>query len=288
MSAAFLGFPSESTELALCGLERCSNTHASSFVSPAQRDSLSLSLVPVGQDAGFLSADVGDNVTLPCFYGDGRATIFSWYKQVMGEKLQLMSHFYLYAQESFFFGEFRNSTRFQLATENLQHRLIISDVRLSDSATYYCMRSNFLEFEFDDGTAVSVKGSGLNLPASIRRSASGTNHSGDSAVLNCSVHAGICDGEPAVCSFRTSGGPQPGLIFTTGGRNTKNKKSQTCFYDLSVPNQSGSQTGTDHCAVAACGHLLFGDRAKPQFEGELFPDSMNLNVSVTLACVFTL
>lgn len=229
---------------------------------------MNLSSVPVRQHAGFLSADVGDNVTLGCFCGDSGATVFSWYKQVMGEKFQLMSHLYLYSQGAFFVGEFANSSRFQLATGNRQHRLTISRLGLSDSATYYCMRSNFFDYEFDEGTAVSVKGSGWSVPAWIRRSASGTIHREDPAVLNCSVHAGICDEEHGVCSFRTSGEAPPGLIYTTGGGNTKNSNRQTCFYDWSVQNLSGPQAGTDHCAVAACGHILFGDGAKLELEGE--------------------
>lgn len=240
--------------------------------SPAQRDSMNLSSVRVRQDTGFLSADVGDSVTLRCFYGDGRATILSWYKQAMGKKLKLMSNFYLYGQEAFFFGEFRNSTRFQLASENLHHCLIISDLQVSDSATYYCIRSNFVEYEFHTGTTVSVRGSGLNVGfvgASIRRSQSGTIDSEDSAILNCTLNTGICDEGYGIYSFRTSGVSGPGLIYTTRGRNTKNNNNKTCFYDLSVQNLNGSWTGTDYCAVAACEHILFGDETKPEFEGEL-------------------
>lgn len=231
---------------------------------------MNLSSVPGCQDAGFLSADVGDTVTLPCPYRDGRATVLSWYKQATGKKLKLMSNFFLYGEEAFFFGEFRNGTRFQLATKNLQHRLTISDVRVSDSATYYCVGSNFFEYEFRDGTTVSVKGSGLNVPTSVRRAASGAYwhvHSGDSPVLNCTVHTEISDEEHGVYSFRTCRESPPGLIYTT--RNTNNNNTKTCFYDLPIQNLNGSQTGADYCAVAACGHILFGDGTKLEFEGEL-------------------
>lgn len=238
--------------------------------SAAQRDSVNLSSVPVRQDTGFLSADVGGNVTLRCFYGDGRTTILSWYKQAMGKKFELMSNFYLYSQEAFFFGKFRNSTRFQLVSENLHHRLTISDLQVSDSATYYCLRNNFVEYEFHDGTTVSVKGLGLSagfVAASIRRSASGTIDSEDSRMLTCTVNAGICDEKHGIYSFRTSGESGPGLIYATGGRNTQNNHNKTCFYDLSVQNLNASRTGTDYCAVATCGHVLFGDGTKLEVEG---------------------
>lgn len=228
---------------------------------------MNLSSVPISQGTGFLSADVGDSVTLRCFYGDSHATILSWYKQMMGKKLNLMSNFYLYGQEALFFGEFRNNTRFELATENFQHRLTISDIRVSDSATYYCMGSNFFEYKFHNGTTVIVKGSGLNVPALIRRSSSGTIHSEDSTMVNCTVHTGIYNERHGVYSVRTSGENGPGHIYTTCGRNTENNNTKTCFYDLSIQNLNDSHT--DNCAVAACGHILFGNGTKLEYEGEL-------------------
>ena len=254
-------FLNELAPFALCRFKGSVMCMWFSFFSPAQRDDINLSPGPVCQDTGFLSVDAGDNMTLPCFYGRS-ATVISWYKQSIGKKLQLMSTFYLYGQEAFFIGEFRNSTRFQLATENLQHRLTILDIRNSDSATYYCMGSNFFQYEFHDGTTVSVKGSGLNIPVSIPLWPSGTIHSENSVMLNCTVHTGICDDEHGFCAFRKSEESQSGLIYAAGGRNTKNN-NKTCL------NLFALKDGTDHCAVAACGHVLFGDGTRLEFEGEL-------------------
>uniref|UniRef100_H3C6D9 Immunoglobulin V-set domain-containing protein n=1 Tax=Tetraodon nigroviridis TaxID=99883 RepID=H3C6D9_TETNG len=184
----------------------------------------------------------------------------------MGKKLKLMSNFFLYGQEAVFFGEFRNNTRFKLATENSQHSLTISDLRVSDSATYYCMGSNFFEFEFYDGTTVIVKGLGSNVPASIRWLASSTIQPEDAAMPNCTVHTGICNEGHSVYSFRTSGESGTGLIYTTRGRNTKNNHAKTCFYNLPAQNLNGSQTQTDYCAVAACGQILFENETKLEFE----------------------
>lgn len=240
---------------------------------------MNVSSVPNCQDTGFLLANVGESVTLRCSYKDGRATVLSWYKQSMGKKLKLMSNFFLYGQEAVFFGEFRNNTRFKLATENSQHSLTISDLRVSDSATYYCMGSNFFEFEFYDGTTVIVKGLGSNVPASIRWLASSTIQPEDAAMPNCTVHTGICNEGHSVYSFRTSGESGTGLIYTTRGRNTKNNHAKTCFYNLPAQNLNGSQTQTDYCAVAACGQILFENETKLEFEGELcynYFDSNNL------------
>lgn len=181
-----------------------------------------------------------------------------------------MSSFYLFGQEASFINEFRNSTRFKLATENLQHHLTISDLHFADSATYYCIGSNFFEYQFHNGTTVSVKGSGLNVPASIHQSVYGTIQSEDSMMLNCTLHAGTCDKEHVVYWFRNSGESLPGLIHTCGGRSNKcDNKTNTCFYNLSVKNQNDSQSAIYYCAVASCGSILFGAGTKLEFEGEI-------------------
>lgn len=97
------------------------------------------------------------------------------------------------------------------------------------------MGSNFFEFEFHNGTTVSMKGSGLNFPASIHSSPSGMIHLEVSAMLNCTVHTGIC----VYCtveegSFRTSGKSESGLIYATGARNTKYNNKKASFHDLKV------------------------------------------------------
>lgn len=224
---------------------------------------------PIDQDIDFLSADVGDCVTLQCFYeGTMTTTLLSWYKQAMGQKPKLMSNFFLYGEESSFIGEFGNSTRFKLATENRQHHLIISDLRVSDSATYYCIGSNFFEYKFHNSTTVSVKGLGLNVPVLIQQPPSGTTRSEDSMMLNCSIYSGTCDKEDIVYWFRNS--EIPGLIYTIGGQHNQHKRNaNTCLYELAIQNPNSSQTGTEYCAVTSCGHIVFGDGTKLKFQGEL-------------------
>ncbi|TWW53918.1 hypothetical protein D4764_0197170 [Takifugu flavidus] len=45
----------------------------------------------------------------------------------------------------------------------------------------------------------------------------------------------------------------------TGGNKQCERKTNTCFYSFSMKNLNTSQTGTYYCAVAACGHILFGN-----------------------------
>lgn len=219
-------------------------------------------------------------MTLQCFYEDSFTTILYWYKQVIGQKPKPMSSFYLFGQEASFINEFRNSTRFTLATENFQHHLTISDLHVADSATYYCIGSNFFEYEFHNGITVSVKGSGLNVPASIHQSVYGAIRSEDLMVLNCTLHAGTCDKEHVVYWFRNSES-LPGLIYTHGGRSNKcDKKTNTCFYNLSIKNHN-SQSEIYYCALTSCGSILFRAGTKLEFEGELHSKFMTSVMTLT-------
>ncbi|TWW63265.1 hypothetical protein D4764_03G0002730 [Takifugu flavidus] len=58
-------------------------------------------------------------------------------------------------------------------------------------------------------------------------------------------------------------------MYSHTGRNKQcERKTNTCFYSFSMKNLNTSQTGTYYCAVAACGHILFGNGTKLVFEGE--------------------
>ncbi|XP_051231339.1 uncharacterized protein LOC127349537 isoform X3 [Dicentrarchus labrax] len=219
----------------------------------------------------FRSVSVGKNVTLECFYKDGMAVMFYWYKQTPGQKPQLMSKFYKHDKNGTLNGEFKNDPRLELETTTGKNHLKISDVRISDSATYYCISGYSYVYEFIEGAIVSVKGSGLKIPASVHQSASETIQPGGSVTLNCTVHTGTCDGEHSVYWFKTSEESHPGLIYTHGGSNDQcerkpDTQTHTCVYNLPMQSLNLSHAGTYYCAVASCGHILFGDGTKLDFE----------------------
>ncbi|KAK9524537.1 hypothetical protein VZT92_016920 [Zoarces viviparus] len=228
-------------------------------IAPTITDKLS-----VHQESGFVSADVGDSVTLRCFYEDDVLAMFFWYKQTLGKKPRLVSSFYKFATNSSFSDEFKNNPRFTLETNNKNNHLTISELRISDSATYFCMRFYKYKFEFCDGTTVNVKGSGLNVPALVHQSASESIQPGGSMTLNCTVNTGTCDGQHSVYWFKDSEASHPELIYTDGGRNDQcerkpNTQTHSCVYNLPMKSLNLSYAGTDYCAVASCGHILFGN-----------------------------
>uniref|UniRef100_A0A667ZBZ1 Ig-like domain-containing protein n=1 Tax=Myripristis murdjan TaxID=586833 RepID=A0A667ZBZ1_9TELE len=202
---------------------------------------------------GFLSANVGDNVTLKCFYDTSM----------------------ILKKMPFSYTEFKNDPRFKLDIETNGNHLKISELRHSDSATYFCVKSNSFDLEFANGVTLSVQGSGLNSQAVVHQSESQTIQPGDSVTLNCTVHTGTCDGEHSVYWFRSSGLSQPRAIYTHGVTDDQCERkptthTQTCDYNLLLKSLDLSDAGTYYCAVLSCGEILFGNGTKIDIESESY------------------
>uniref|UniRef100_A0A8C2ZDF9 Ig-like domain-containing protein n=1 Tax=Cyclopterus lumpus TaxID=8103 RepID=A0A8C2ZDF9_CYCLU len=207
--------------------------------------------------SGFVSARVGDSVTLRCFYEGDISALFFWYKQTLGMKPRLISTLFKYVYISFS-DEFQNNPNVTLETNNKSNHLTISNLRILDSATYFCVSHYKYKTIFCEGTTVSVKGSGLNVPVLVHQSASETIQPGGSVTLNCTVHTGTCDGQHSVYWFKDSEESHPGLIYTHGGRNDQCERkpitqTHTCSYNLPMKSLNLSDAGTYYCAVASCG-----------------------------------
>ncbi|RVE60247.1 hypothetical protein OJAV_G00179050 [Oryzias javanicus] len=117
--------------------------------------------VTVKQDTGVRSVSVGENVTLRCFYENVMAMHFSWYRQTLGGRPELVSFFYKYDDPSKADPWLEKNPRFSLQREEGINHLHISDVQLSDSAAYFCGSSHTNKVEFGDGVFLSVEGEQL-------------------------------------------------------------------------------------------------------------------------------
>ncbi|XP_033962377.1 uncharacterized protein [Pseudochaenichthys georgianus] len=202
----------------------------------------------VQQEKRFISANAGGNVTLPCYIEDDDTNWLYWFKLTLGQKPRIISNAYKYYAKPTFYHEF-NKSRFTLAHGK-------------------------------KGITISVKGSGLNPPPS---GASEIIQSGDSVTLNCTVHTGSCDGEHSVYWFKNSE-DSPGLLYIRGGSQCERKPNthtHTCEYNLPMESLNPSHAGTYYCAVASCGHILFGNGTKLDFEDEV--DSLVYFLSGALA-----
>ncbi|XP_028998916.1 uncharacterized protein LOC114851319 [Betta splendens] len=225
----------------------------------------------VFQDTGFKSVKTGENLTLHCFSESDVAARFYWYKQTLGQTLRLISSFYKFDNNATFYNELYNNPRFTLVTDSGKNHLTIADLQVSDSATYYCGSSYSYKFQFADGVTVNVHGADSSIPFLVHQSVSGSIQPGGSVTLNCTVQTGTCDGQHSVYWFKDSVEARPGFIYTHGDRNDQcerkpDTQTHTCVYDLPVNNLSLSHSGTLYCAVASCGHILFGEEPKQSFE----------------------
>uniref|UniRef100_A0A6Q2Z1L5 Ig-like domain-containing protein n=1 Tax=Esox lucius TaxID=8010 RepID=A0A6Q2Z1L5_ESOLU len=209
----------------------------------------------IGHSISFQYAQLGDNVTLKCFYPDIISHV-SWYKQTAGQKPQPISTIYRYNVEATFHNDFKDNHRFTVPGGKGVFHLRISNIQPSDSAMYYCGFS-LLFLSGSSKTVVQQPVSQSVLP-------------GDSVTLNCTINTGTCEGEHSVYWFRhDSGESPPGIIYTDGDRSGQCMKSpesgsptQSCVYNLPKRNLSLSDTGTYYCAVASCGEILFGNGTK--------------------------
>uniref|UniRef100_A0A7N9ASZ2 Ig-like domain-containing protein n=1 Tax=Mastacembelus armatus TaxID=205130 RepID=A0A7N9ASZ2_9TELE len=243
-----------------------------------------LQFASLKQDRMFVSVKTGGNVTLQCFYQSDVAARFYWYKQTLGQKPRIISSYYKYDKTVTFHNEL-NNPRFMLETGNGENHLAITDLSISDSGTYYCASSYLYMFDFAEGTVVSVQGSGLNIPAQVHQSASESIQPGGSVTLDCTVHTGTCDGEHRVYWFKYSGQAHPGLIYTHGGSNDQcERKPETqthsCVYNLRMNSLNVSDAGTYYCAVASCGHMLFGNGTRLDLEVLINSDAYQYNSNI--------
>ncbi|XP_074518417.1 uncharacterized protein LOC141784479 [Halichoeres trimaculatus] len=217
------------------------------------------------------SRETRETLTLHCSYEGADSKRVYWYKKTLQDQLELISSVYKYTSTDSFHGEFKNNSRFSLDAQEGKNHLTISDLHVSDSATYYCLGIHYSGLEVLKTVHVIVKSKGWSIPAVIHQSGPESIQPGGSVTLNCSVHTGSCDGEHRVYWFKDSEESQPGAIYTSGGRNDEcerkaESQTHTCTYKLPLKKLDVSHAGTYHCAVVSCGHIVFGDGTKLDFK----------------------
>uniref|UniRef100_A0A8C6SXQ7 Ig-like domain-containing protein n=1 Tax=Neogobius melanostomus TaxID=47308 RepID=A0A8C6SXQ7_9GOBI len=238
----------------------------------------------------FLSATVGEHITLRCFHKDFSelGSRFFWYKESLGVKPTLtMASSYFDKKE--FLNEFTNNRRFSLDIENGKINLGMTNVQISDSAVYHCICCVAHQIQFLATVHVIVKE--LNSGLRVDQRESETVEPGGSLSLNCSVQFGTCDGPHGVHWFKQSEESAPGVLYSHSDQCEKTTDN-SCVYSLHVRNLSSEQTGTYYCAVAACGKVLFGNGTKVKIkdQGLVYISDCNNGIIhiLNVLCIFCL
>ncbi|KAF7706983.1 uncharacterized protein LOC124386263 [Silurus meridionalis] len=236
----------------------------------------------------FISAVVGDNVTLQCFrIGEVNTDSIVWYKQKVGQKPWVMV---TVQHEPKYENDF-NPPKFSIEQEKKEDKdgfhLKIANVEPSDEATYYCGHRDFLT-RFGNGTFLSVAGHGDVKVSVLQSSMLNPVPAGTSVTLQCSVLFESRTAELQVLWFKaalTQSHPQ--IIYTHHNSSLQcesESSKQTCVYNFSKKILSLNDTGTYYCAVTVCGKLVFGNGTRVQLERSVDPAVIFLAVALSV-CV---
>ncbi|KAM7366063.1 hypothetical protein PAMP_015531 [Pampus punctatissimus] len=221
------------------------------------------------QDNGVRTGKVGGNVTLQCCYQHESVTFVFWYQQTLGSKPQLISTRMKHSREAKITPDFKERFGVFTTTEDTNH-LTITDLRLSDSATYYCGILEFNSIEFGRGVFLHVTSSLSNIQPVVHPPSLEPLWSGDSVNLSCTVSVKPCVGKQSLYWFR-HGASQPAVMYPRAGQCTNISNGQSiirqCTLSLFIKSVRPADAGTYYCALASCGEIIFGNGTEIKIAG---------------------
>ncbi|XP_074518162.1 uncharacterized protein LOC141784279 [Halichoeres trimaculatus] len=241
------------------------------------------------QHSGVMTARVGETVTLNCSHTSDVVTYLYWYQQRLGGKPDTVSTRMKHDPEATVASAFKD--RFKVDSEEGANNLIIHNLQLSDSATYYCGILGFNTVELGDGVFLHVKSS-LSKPV-IYQPALERPRVGGSVNLSCTVYSEPCEGEQSFYWFR-HGAAQPAAMYHSKGQCRTDPESynkRNCTLNLAIKSVSVSDVGVYYCALASCGETVFGNGTKVQIEGNfsrLLPLVCGLSVALAVSIIVLL
>lgn len=222
-----------------------------------------LAVQPFGitQDPRVVMAQIGQTVTLKCFCGEDSVTFFSWYQQSLGSKPEIIASRMRHNKEATIYSPFKG--RFKVESKETINHLMIADLLLSDSATYYCGILEFNSLEFGEGTFLYVTSPLSNIQGVVYQPALDPVRPGDSVQLSCEVHGETCKGEQSLYWFRQTKG-EPVIMYQNEGNCVDEAHNRKCILTYSIKSVNSSDEGMYYCALASCGKLVFGNGTQVQ------------------------
>uniref|UniRef100_W5MYT9 Ig-like domain-containing protein n=1 Tax=Lepisosteus oculatus TaxID=7918 RepID=W5MYT9_LEPOC len=146
-----------------------------------------------------VTAGLGGSVSLECFIFTEETLInWVWFKQVLGHPPRYFLTSFGKSDKATFYSEFEDTTRFTMKKMYSQFTLTISQVQLSDVATYYCGFQSYTDVQFGNGTTLLLTGS--ESRNSVCEASCVSQHSGEQLCLHC-----VSAGAPCSTSRRILG-----------------------------------------------------------------------------------
>ncbi|XP_070770082.1 uncharacterized protein [Enoplosus armatus] len=200
------------------------------------------------------TVQLGEAATFTCVLSDGASSgRFYWYKQSAGDNLRLIVT--LREHINPVYGPEFSTSRMDVKVYKNISNLTILRIIPEDEGMYHCAVVDWIKISWS-GTYLSLKGKcdpntqRTNDTVVQWLTVSDPVRPGDSVTLQCSV---LSDSENKMCLRDHS-------VFWFRSASRK-----SCVYRFSK-NVSSSDARTYHCAVAACGEILFGNGIKLQIE----------------------
>ncbi|XP_072252439.1 uncharacterized protein [Leuresthes tenuis] len=233
---------------------------------------------------------VGDDVILTCsrLKSDTGATLH-WVRVVSGNWPEFLGGTFAFEYDGV-----TKTPHFTAKQESGNFTLHISKSNLNDSGLYYCIEIDNLDLKILRGTFLRIKGSEPDITAIIQELPSHPVYPGDPVTVQCSVLFNSvkksCPAEHSVYWFRAgSEKSHPSLIYAheNSGDGCESclevNSTQKCVYSFSK-NITSSDAGTYHCAVAACGEIIFGNGKKLDVKALYVWDLQMANTVIILLC----
>ncbi|XP_076595880.1 uncharacterized protein LOC143326217 [Chaetodon auriga] len=237
---------------------------------------------------------VGQSVTLSCTHQrSGDTETLFWIKLVPGKLPEILGRAASFNHD--FVNEIPHIT---FTKEPERFNLSITETKLSDTAVYYCLKSQQYKIMFLKGAFLRVEGAEPDITAVVQVPSSGWVYSGGSVSLQCSVFSDsenkTCPGGLSVYWLRTgSHESHPSVIYAHGNSGDECETSpearspQKCVYNFKR-YISPSDSGTYYCAVATCGQIIFGNGTKLVVEAPYYACSVYPALLILLCPVMVL
>ncbi|XP_023184797.1 uncharacterized protein LOC111607121 [Xiphophorus maculatus] len=213
---------------------------------------------------------VGQNVTLSCPHQTSalyRETLY-WIRLVSGNWPEFLG-----ATFNFMDDDVSKISHIQTKQEQGKFLLYVNKAKRNDNGLYYCIKIRQLDFIFINGNFLKVEGLESDITVIIQMPPSSLVYPETGETLQCSVLSDSqrksCPADNRVYWFKAgSDHSHPSLLYVQENSgeecesNPEAPATQKCFYNFSET----SDAGTYHCAVAACGQILFGNEDKRHYE----------------------